>query len=158
MMSEPRLYLYRKAGREVWDAEMWLSDERRRVWRTGITDKSAAMVAARARLEALAEVQTVAPIKGGCMVNECAPAVSPEASAQDAVLMPEQLEAPSCAATDAPASADEGPHAHVAGAEAGGALASEERAQALQTPEKAQEMGVLGRFDRWFFGDLSSLW
>ena len=52
-MSEPRLYLYRKAGREVWDAEMWLSDGRRRVWRTGIADRDEAEGAARARLEFL---------------------------------------------------------------------------------------------------------
>jgi hypothetical protein len=157
-MSEPRLYLYRKAGREVWDAEMWLSDGRRRVWRTGITDKIAAMAAARVRLEALADVQTVAPIEGGCMVDECAPAVSPEASARDTVLMHEQVEAPSCAATDGPASAAEGLHAPAAGAKTGVVPATEERAQALQTPGKAQEMGSLGKFDRWFFGDLASLW
>jgi len=51
-MREPRLYLYRKAGRTVWDAEMWLPDGRR-TWRTGIADRESAERAARARLEAL---------------------------------------------------------------------------------------------------------
>jgi hypothetical protein len=166
MMSESRLYLYRKAGREVWDAEMWLPDGRRRVWRTGIADKGAATAAAQARLKALAAVQTVAPIGGGCMVNECAPVVSPSADARDAALLLEQADVPSCAAvkaqacaaTDAPASAGGSPHAQAAGAEPDVALVSEEQAQAFQTPGKAQEMGALGRFDRWFFGDLASLW
>jgi len=157
-VSEPRLYLYRKAGREVWDAEMWLPDGRRRVWRTGIADKGAAMAAAQARLEALAAVQPVVHIEGGCMADEGAPAVSADASARDAVSMREQAESPSCAATDAPASADERPHAQVEGAETVAVLTSEKRTQALQTAGKAQIMGALGRFDRWFFGDLASLW
>jgi hypothetical protein len=50
-MSEPRLYLYRKAGRTIWDAEMWLPDGRRTTWRTGLTDRDAAERAARKRLE-----------------------------------------------------------------------------------------------------------
>ena len=81
-MSEPRLYLYRKAGREVWDAEMWLPDGRRRVWRTGIVDKVAAMAAAQVRLEALAAVQAVVPVDGECLADECSPVVSPEPIAE----------------------------------------------------------------------------
>jgi len=165
-VSEPRLYLYRKAGREVWDAEMWLPDGRRRVWRTGIADKGAAMAAAQVRLEALAAVQTVAPVEGECLADECSPVVSPSADARDAALLLEQADTPLCAAmhapactvTDAPASAGGHPHAQTAGAGPGVALVSQERAQALQTPGKAREMGALGRFDRWFFGDLASLW
>ena len=157
-MSEPRLYLYRKAGREVWDAEMWLPDGRRRVWRTGIADKGAAMAAARVRLEELAAVQTAAPIEGECLEDERSRAVSPEASARDAALLSEQACARSCAAADAPASDGEHPHEQGASAEASAALASEGPAGALQTPEKAREMGGLSQFDRWFFGDLASLW
>ena len=52
-MSKPRLYLYRKAGRSVWDAEMWLPDGRRTVWRTGQSERSAAEQAARMRLDGL---------------------------------------------------------------------------------------------------------
>jgi hypothetical protein len=33
-----------------------------------------------------------------------------------------------------------------------------ERAQAFQTPEKAREMRAFSRLDRWFFGELASLW
>jgi hypothetical protein len=146
-VSEPRLYLYRKAGREVWDAEMWLSDGRRRVWRTGIKDKSAAMAAARVRLEALAAVQTVSPIEG----------VSPSSSAQDAELLAEHAEAPLCAAVDAQAGVER-PVMQLATAGVGVAPASEERSPALQTLEKSREEGSLSRFDRWFFGDLASLW
>ena len=157
-MSEPRLYLYRKAGREVWDAEMWLPDGRRRVWRTGIVDKDAAMAAAWVRLEALAGVQAAAPNEGGCMGDEFTPEVSPDASAGDAALVHGQVEPPLCAAIHATASTAERPLMQVGGALTEAALPSEERVQTLQTPEKAGEMGALGRFDRWFFGDLASLW
>jgi hypothetical protein len=116
------------------------------------------MAAARMRLEALADVQPVAPIEGGCMADECVPVVSPEASAQDAVFMHEQVEAPPCAAMDTLASADERPHVQKTGTETGAEPASEKRVQALQTPGKAGEIGALGRFDRWFFGDLASQW
>ena len=50
-MREPRLYLYRKAGRSVWDAELLLPDGRRRTWRTGTTDRSEAERLAQERLE-----------------------------------------------------------------------------------------------------------
>jgi hypothetical protein len=52
-MREPRLYLYRKAGRSVWDAEMWLPDGRRTTWRTGLPDRDQAEHAARERLKRL---------------------------------------------------------------------------------------------------------
>jgi hypothetical protein len=155
-VSESRLYLYRKAGREVWDAEMWLSDGRRRVWRTGIVDKVAATAAAQVRLEALAAVQAVAPVEGECLADECSPVVSPEARARNAALPSEQ--APSRAATDALASDAEHPDELAASDEAGAAPASEDRVQAFQTPEKTRQRGAFGRFDRWFFGDLASLW
>ncbi len=155
-VSEPRLYLYRKAGREVWDAEMWLPDGRRRVWRTGITVKGAAMEAARVRLEALAAAQTVAPIRSGGLADGCAPAVSTCASAPDAAPLPEHV--PAGGAMDAPASAGGRPLEQAAISEAGAALAPEEHSQALQTPSEVREVGALSRFDRWFFGDLASLW
>ncbi len=162
-MSEPRLYLYRKAGREVWDAEMWLSDGRRRVWRTGIADKGAAMTAARARLEALTDVQTVVPGDSACMGDGFAvPAVGIGATALDAALLDEPATACASAEMDAPESACERAIEQAASAETAGVLAlaqaSERHAQALQTPAKARKMGTLKRFDRWFFGDLASLW
>lgn len=52
-MREPRLYLYRKAGRSVWDAEMWLPDGRRTAWRTGLVDRDRAEHAAREQLKRL---------------------------------------------------------------------------------------------------------
>jgi hypothetical protein len=52
-MREPRLYLYRKAGRAVWDAEMWLPDGRRTTWRTGCAEWDHAERAARDRLATL---------------------------------------------------------------------------------------------------------
>jgi hypothetical protein len=154
MTSEPRLYLYRKAGREVWDAEMWVPDGRRRVWRTGIEDKSAAMAAARSRLEALVGVETAASIEDGCLTDECASVVSPSPSAHDAAMLAEHAEASLCAAVDARAADGRPPLMQVAGAEERGALASEEGAQTLQTPGKIREMGALARFDRWFLSDL----
>lgn len=157
-MSELRLYLYRKAGREVWDAEMWLPDGRRRVWRTGIVDKSAAMVAARARLEALASLQTAASAKGERSVHGIAQALSTGASERDADLSPGQVAEPAIATMDAPACAGWRPFAQAASAGAVGALASEGRSLALQTAEEARKKGALSRFDRCFFGDLASLW
>ena len=102
------------------------------------------------------DVQTVASIKG--MADEGAPAAIADASARDSVSMREEAESPSCAAADARASADERPLVQVAGAETGAVAASEKLAQALQTPKNAREMGALGRFDHWFFGDLASVW
>ena len=52
-MAEPRVYLYRKAGRTVWDAEMWLPDGRRTTWRTGRVDRDHAEREARDRLASL---------------------------------------------------------------------------------------------------------
>jgi hypothetical protein len=61
-MREPRVYLYRKAGREIWDAELWLGDGRRKVWRTGECDRAAAEAAAWERLgELQGSVQPVMP-------------------------------------------------------------------------------------------------
>jgi hypothetical protein len=133
--DRPRLYLYRKTSREVWDAEMWLSNGRRRVWRTGIVDKVAAMAAAQVRLEALAAVQIAA-----------------------AVPLPEPADPRANAATDAPAGVCERLLEQTKSTAADLSPASEEQAQALQPPEKAREKGALTRFDRWFFSDLASLW
>jgi hypothetical protein len=157
-VSEPRLYLYRKAGREVWDAEMWLPDGRRRGWRTGITDKVAAMAAARERLEALAAVQTVAPIEGVCTADACAPVMSPSAIARDAGVLAERAEAPLYTGGNAQASAGKHRLAQTTSSEAPVAMASEDRAQAIQMPEKAREPRALARFDRWFFSDFRTLW
>ena len=154
MTSEPRLYLYRKAGREVWDAEMWLPDGCRRVWRTGISNKDAAMAAARARLEALATVQTVAPPLGERLEDGSAPAMSPGASAGDGTPSLAQAEAPASAAMGAQPSAGDRPTLARADTDAGAALASETQAQGLQMPARAQAAGALARFDRWFFSDL----
>jgi hypothetical protein len=154
IMAEPRLYLYRKAGREVWDAEMWLPDGRRRVWRTGMADRNAALAAAGARLEALAGVQSAAPIEAGGLGGARAPVASMGGSARMTTPLLEQAKAPANAPMCEPASAGERIPAEAASADAGRTLASEGRAQALQTPETARKMGTLERFDRWFFADL----
>ena len=68
-MREPRVYLYRKAGRDVWDAELWLRDGHRKVWRTGQSDRAAAEAAA---WERLGELQ--GPV---CPVPSAAPSAAP---------------------------------------------------------------------------------
>jgi hypothetical protein len=63
-MRKPRLYLYRKAGRTVWDAEIWLPDGRRTTWRTGCAERDHAERAARDRLATLvagSELGAMAP-------------------------------------------------------------------------------------------------
>jgi hypothetical protein len=156
-MIAPRVYMYRKAGREVWDAEMWLPDGRRRVWRTGIADRADAEQAARARLEALAAIQTAEHGERECLADN-APTVSLGAGVPDAAILPAQQASAASAAMDAEGSAGERPPAQEACDEASLALASETWAQVVQTPQKARPMGAFSRFDRWFFRDLASLW
>jgi hypothetical protein len=61
-MGDPRVYLYRKAGRDVWVAELWLGDGRRKVWGTGHRDRAAAETAAWERLgELLGSEQPAMP-------------------------------------------------------------------------------------------------
>jgi hypothetical protein len=123
-MIAPRVYMYRKAGREVWDAEMWLPDGRRRVWRTGIADRADAEQAARARLEALAAIQTAEHGERECLADN-APTVSLGAGVPDAAILPAQQASAASAAMDAEGSAGERPPAQEACDEASLALASE---------------------------------
>ena len=138
-MSEPRLYLYRKAGREVWDAVMWLPDGRRRVWRTGIADRDAAERAAQERLEALVAATTAA----------VSPAVDASATtADDDVGVTAQVGS----VVAAPADAGTEPMTET------GTSASVAEQAAPVVAVQASEATWSERFDRWFFGELASLW
>lgn len=90
-MAEPRLYMYRKAGREVWDAEMWLPDGRRTTWRTGRADREDATHAARERLSSLTrrphlhtpvnvEQADAVPLAGLVQSDACPPGNTPDRS------------------------------------------------------------------------------
>ena len=141
-MSEPRLYLYRKAGREVWDAEMWLPDGRRRVWRTGIADRDAAERAAQERLEAL-----VISTTGAVSLAVGASATTADDDVGVTAQVGSVLAAPVEAGTEP--MTEMGTSASVA----------EQTEQAAPVVE-AQARGATWseRFDRWFFGELASLW
>jgi hypothetical protein len=43
--TAPRVYVYRKSGRTVWDVEIWLPDGTRKTWRSGLEDREAALSA-----------------------------------------------------------------------------------------------------------------
>jgi hypothetical protein len=141
-MSEPRLYLYRKAGREVWDAEMWLPDGRRRVWRTGIADRDAAERAARARLEALvaSTAATVSPVVGASATT-----------ADDDVGVTAQV----ASAVEAAEDAGTEPMTE-SGISASVAKQAEQTAPVVEAQARGATWSE--RFDRWFFGELASLW
>jgi len=137
-MSESRLYLYRKAGREVWDAEMWLPDGRRRVWRTGMVDRDEAEQAAKRRLEALLTDEPAVLARAGAAKVSAGGSGNPTVVVADARKMPfaaantlPLISATTSAGQDAPSAPT-----HVA---------------------KAHTMGWTERFDRWFFGDLALL-
>jgi hypothetical protein len=140
-MSEPRLYLYRKAGREVWDAEMWLPDGCRRVWRTGIADRDVAEAAARARLESLVVSTAAAPPVAGASAT----------AADDDVGVTAQVGS----VVAAPVDAETQPMTEMGTS----ASVAEQTEQAAPVVE-AQARGATWteRFDRWFFCELASLW
>ena len=138
-MSEPRLYLYRKTGREVWDAEMWLPDGCRRVWRTGITDRAEAENAARMRLGNL-----LAPALGASDARTGASSLS-EA---DVHAVPSGAPAVPIACA-MPVVPPMGPDD----------LAARSQSEVASAPSPARPSRGWGhRFDHWFFGDLASLW
>ena len=139
MRSEPRLHLYRKAGREVWDAEMWLPDGRRRVWRTGIADRHAAERAARERLEALVGSTTAAVPPG---------AGASTTAADDGA----GVTAPAGSTVAAPLDVKTEPMTKV--------VTSRSVAEQTAPVVVAQACGATWseRFDRWFLGELASLW
>ena len=141
-MSEPRLYLYRKAGREVWDAEMWLSDGRRRVWRTGIADRAAAQVAAQRRLQGMltqalaGDTPTTSAGMGDHSLDLGAkPAIDARALSRPFVPPP---------APTAPAPAV--------------ALPTARLASATKTSAPVVASGWSDRLDHWFFRDFAPLW
>ena len=141
-MSEPRLYLYRKAGREVWDAEMWLPDGRRRVWRTGIADRDAAERAAQERLEALVAATTAA----------VSPAAGASATATD-----DSAGVTAQVASEAAAPVDAGmkPMTEM-GTSASVAEQTEQAGPVVAVQARVATWSE--RFDRWFFAELASLW
>jgi len=140
-VSEPRLYLYRKAGREVWDAEMWLPDGRRRVWRTGIVDRDVAEVAARARLESLVASIAAASLAAGAGAIAADDDVGVTAQVGSAVEAPVDAETDPMTGTGTPAS-----------------LAEQAKQTAPAVEAQARGATWSERFDRWFFGELASLW
>jgi len=141
-VSEPRLYLYRKAGREVWDAEMWLPDGRRRVWRTGIADRDAAKRAAQERLEALV-ASTTAAVSAVVGASAAADDDSAGVAAQVGSVV------------GVPADAETEPMTEMG-------ISASVAEQAAQTApvvaSHARGATWSERFDRWFFGELASLW
>ena len=152
-MSEPRLYLYRKAGREVWDAEMWLSDGRRRVWRTGIADRASAEEAARARLEALVGEMNGAAAAASCSGNSHEPDSFMRACVPEPAPPPAPAEMK--ASADIPARAGKVTQAIEAAEDASCEL---DVVSASEKPGRVFQTKALIRFDRWFFGELASLW
>jgi len=140
-MSESRLYLYRKAGREVWDAEMWLPGGRRRVWRTGIADRDAAERAARERLEALVAA-TLAAVS---------PAAGARATATDDGA---GVTAQVASAVEAPVDAETEPMTEM-GTSASVAEQTEQTAPVVEAQARGATWSE--RFDRWFFGEIASL-
>lgn len=138
-MSEPRLYLYRKAGREVWDAEMWLPDGRRRVWRTGIADRAEAEAAAQKRLKELLlqaahpEVTLGAPPSGG---HDRDPSAIPFAQADEELI----------AQSTTPVGAQTLPRSEGTGVQ-----------QSAPEVRRPAPSGWSGRFDRWFLGELKAV-
>ena len=141
-MPGPRLYLYRKAGREVWDAEMWLPDGRRRVWRTGIADRDAAERAAQERLEAL-----VISTRGAV-----SPAVGANATAAD-----DDVDVTAQVANAVEAAEDAGTEP-MTGSGISASVAEQTGQTAPVVASQAREVTWSERFDRWFFGELASLW
>lgn len=129
-MSERRVYLYRKAGREVWDAEMWLSDGRRRVWRTGIVGRDAAEDAAWARLKTLE--QTPGAVGGNSTVQTGA-----DGGGGDGAQAARPVRRDFVSEMAEPG------------------RATEKRAAVVAADAPAASWGE--RFDRWFFGELTSL-
>jgi len=51
--TAPRVYVYRKSGRTVWDVEIWFPDGKRKTWRSGLEDREAALHAGLERAQAL---------------------------------------------------------------------------------------------------------
>jgi hypothetical protein len=136
IVSEPRLYLYRKAGREIWDAEMWLPDGQRRVWRTGITDRAEAETAARMRLENLSVPASAA---------SASPTVANLPSEAD-LQQPALPELTTVLATSrTPAARPTGP------------ADLPPRSQPKVAGASPPAHGWADRFDHWFFGELASL-
>ena len=49
----PRVYVYRKSGRTIWDVEIWLPDGTRKTWRSGLEEREAALSAGLERARAM---------------------------------------------------------------------------------------------------------
>lgn len=65
--TAPRVYVYRKSGRTVWDVEIWLPDGKRKTWRSGLHDRESALRAGHERARAWlalpdAEVPGLVPV------------------------------------------------------------------------------------------------
>lgn len=57
----PRVYVYRKSGRTVWDVEIWLPDGTRKTWRSGLEDREAALTAGIQRAQAMLALPRISP-------------------------------------------------------------------------------------------------
>lgn len=133
--SEPRLYLYRKAGRKVWDAEMWLPDGNRRVWRTGVCDREQARAAAQAKLQTLLNSDARADVQTSVLAAQ--------------KRAPEVAQAPVTAENTGTKPFTDTTTADVV------TLVEPVRTANSQASDASDE--IFRRFDRWFFGELSSL-
>jgi hypothetical protein len=141
--TAPRVYVYRKSGRTVWDVEIWLPDGKRKTWRSGLEDREAALRAGLERAQALLAL--------------------PEASAPDSA--PVDDEAPMPAVRAGSIASDSAP-SHTADIEAlMPTVQGYEEHQISGTPTGVVPCGhvaepsrtfqnVLDRFDRWFWSQL----
>ena len=76
-LPAPRVYVYRKSGRAVWDVEIWLPDGTRRTWRSGLEDREAALRAGLERAQAL-----IAPPDAGASDSATVATEVPTATAE----------------------------------------------------------------------------
>jgi hypothetical protein len=141
--TAPRVYVYRKSGRTVWDVEIWLPDGTRKTWRSGLEDREAARRAGLERAQALLVLQ-----------DESVPDIAP--LALEAPM--QEVRSGSLASDPAPShtAAIEAPRPTVHGCEErqisgppAGVVPSGQTVRQLLSFQN-----LLGRFDQWFWGQL----
>jgi hypothetical protein len=141
--SAPRVYVYRKSGRTVWDVEIWLPDGTRKTWRSGLEDREAALHAGRERAQALfALPEARSPDSALCDFEAPMPAVRVGGVASDsAPLHAVDIEAP---------------RPTVQGCEEGEITSTPTRVVLCgQTARPSRSChNLLDRFDQWFWGQL----
>jgi hypothetical protein len=141
--TAPRVYVYRKSGRTVWDVEIWLPDGKRKTWRSGLEDREAALHAGLERAQALLALPDAgAPDSALADVEAPMPAVRPDVLASDS-------SPPQAVAMEAPKPTVQGcEERQIAGTPA-------EVVPCGQTARPSRSsQNLLDRFDRWFWGQL----